>query len=202
MRIRTILAAAAAPAALAAVLLGTAGQASASVLPKVTEVTTQAQLDALTAKGPVAGSIDIPANADTGIKLGYAEIKGNLFVEGQLTMWGDTVDGSVFVSGPGSFLGWTNQANHVKGSLTVAGSSGIYQGGPGTMSFGNWTQYPGAAQATAQSQVDGSLFFIGNGGGLYSGYPMHVNGKFVYVSNTNPVLDRGGLTVDGQQFVS
>jgi hypothetical protein len=31
---------------------------------------------------------------------------------------------------------------------------------------------------------------------------MHVSGKFTYTGNIGPVLDRGGLTVDGKSVVS
>ena len=102
-----------------------------------------------------------------------------------------TVNGDVTVSGDGSFLGLSNYASQFAHNLTVQNSSGIYTGGPGTTSFGNWTQYNGA------SQVDGNFAFIHNSGGLYSGYPMHVTGHFTYTGNTGPMLDQGGLTVDG-----
>jgi hypothetical protein len=50
--------------------------------------------------------------------------------------------------------------------------------------------------------MDGSFNFTGNSGGLYSAYPMHVSGGFTYAGNTGPVLDRGGLTIGGQQNIS
>ncbi len=116
-------------------------------------------------------------------------------------MAGDTVVGNVTVSGPGSFLALTNQASHFEHNLTVQDSSGVYTGGPGTTSFGNWTQYPGAGLAAA-SQVDGNFTFSGNSEGLYSGYPMTVKGNFTYSGNTGPVLDRGGMHVLGRSSVS
>ena len=205
MRIRTILAAAAAPAALAAVLLGTTA-ANAATNPNANPgngavvITSQSQLDKLVAQGngTINKNVVVPASvtqADN-IWLGWTHVTGNVSVEGYLTMTGDTVDGNVTVSGPGSFLGLSNFASHFGRNLTVQNSSGTYQGGPGTMSFGNWTQY------NAPSQVDGSFTFINNSGGLYSGYPMHVTGGFTYTGNTGPVLDRGGLNVDGQQNIS
>ena len=205
MRIRTILAAAAAPAALAAILLGTAGQASAAVKPApnpgngAVVITSQAQADALSGT-TINKNVDVPAGVTrpdgSPIWLSWAHITGNVSVEGNVFMSADTVDGNVTVSGPGSFLGLSNYASHFGRNLTVQNSSGIYTGGPGTTSFGNWTQYNGP------SQVDGSFMFTGNSGGLYSGYPMHVTGSFTYSGNTGPVLDRGGLDVDGQQNLS
>lgn len=211
MRIRTIIAVAAAPAALAAALLGTTTAASAATTPNpnsVIEVTSQAQLDSLAAQGngTINKNIDVPATViqSDNLWLSWTHVQGNVTVEGVLTMASDNIDGNVTVSGPGSFLGLTNQATHIHGNLIVNGSSGIYQGGPGTMSFGNWTQYPGADLPTAVSQVDGGLTFTGNTGGLYVGYPMHVSGKFTYSGNNTgaPALDRGGLTVDGKSSVS
>ena len=202
MRIRIILAAAAAPAALAAVVLGsTAGPASAAPNPGngAVVITSQAQADALSGT-TINKNVDVPAGVTrpdgSPIWLTYAHITGNVSIEGNVFMAADTVDGNVTVSGPGSFLGLSNQASHFGRNLTVQNSSGIYTGGPGTTSFGNWTQYNGS------SQVDGSFTFINNSGGLYSGYPMNVTGGFTYSGNTGPVLDRGGLTVVGQQNIS
>ena len=208
MRIRIILAAAAAPAALAAVVLGsTAGPASAAPNPGngAVVITSQTQADALSGT-TINKNVDVPAGVTrpdgSPIWLTYAHITGNVSIEGNVFMAADTVDGNVTVSGPGSFLGLSNYASHFERNLTVQNSSGIYTGGPGTTSFGNWTQYPGAGQPTATSQVDGNFTFTGNSGGLYSGYPIHVTGSFTYSSNTGPVLDRGGLTVAGQQNIS
>jgi hypothetical protein len=204
MRIRTILAVAAAPAALAAVLLGTAGQASAATTNGnpgngAVVITSQAQADALSGT-TINKNVDVPAGVTrpdgSPIWLSWAHITGNVSIEGNVFMSADTVDGNVTVSGPGSFLGLSNYASHFGRNLTVQNSSGIYTGGPGTTSFGNWTQY------NAPSQVDGSFTFTGNSGGLYSGYPMHVSGSFTYSGNTGAVLDRSGLTVDGKQLVS
>ena len=202
MRIRIILAAAAAPAALAAVVLGsTAGSASAAPNPGngAVVITSQAQADALSGT-TINKNVDVPAGVTrpdgSPIWLSWAHITGNLSIEGTVFLSADTVDGNVTVSGPGSFLGLSYFASHFERNLTVQNSSGIYTGGPGTTSFGNWTQY------NAPSQVDGSFTFTGNSGGLYSGYPMHVTGSFTYSGNTGPVLDRGGLTVVGQQNIS
>ena len=162
-------------------------------------ITSQAQADALSGT-TINKNVDVPAGVTrpdgSPIWLSWAHITGNVSIEGNVFMSADTVDGNVTVSGPGSFLGLSNYASHFGRNLTVQNSSGIYTGGPGTTSFGNWTQY------NAPSQVDGSFTFINNSGGLYSGYPMHVSGRFTYTGNTGPALDRSGLTVDGQQVVS
>jgi len=168
-------------------------------------ITSQAQADALSGT-TINKNVDVPAGVTRAdgspIWLSWAHITGNVSIEGNVFMAGNTIDGNVTVSGPGSFLGLSNQASHFGRNLTVQNSSGIYTGGPGTTSFGNWTQYPGAGQTAATSQVDGSFTFINNSGGLYSGYPMHVTGGFTYSGNTSPVLDRSGLAVSGQQNIS
>jgi hypothetical protein len=178
---------------------GTKTQQATDIQCGVVRITSQAEADALSGT-TINANVDVPAGVTRGdgspIWLSWAHITGRLTVEGNVFLSADTVDGNVTVSGPGSFLGLSNYASHFARNLTVQNSSGVYTGGPGTTSFGNWTQYNGA------SQVDGNFTFTGNGGSLYSGYPMHVNGTFTYTGNTGPVLDRGGLTVDGTQMVS
>jgi hypothetical protein len=182
--------------------LGLAGSAYAAPNPNgnnAVVITSQDQADALSGT-TINKNVDVPAGVTrpdgSPIWLQWAHVTGNVSVEGNLMMSADTVDGNVTVSGPGSFLGLSNYASHFGGGLNVQNSSGIYTGGPGTTSFGNWTQY------NAPSQVDGKFTFTANSGGLYSAYPMHVNGKFTYTGNTGPVLDRSGLSVDGQQSIS
>ena len=155
-------------------------------------ITSQAQADALS--GTVINkNVDVPAGVTrpdgSPIWLSWAHITGNLSIEGNVFLSADTVDGNVTVSGPGSFLGLSNYASHFGRNLIVQNSTGICTGGPGTTSFGNWTQY------NAPSQVDGNFTFTGNSGGLYSGYPMHVSGSYAYTNNTGPVLDTSGLHV-------
>jgi hypothetical protein len=210
MKFRAIIAAAAAPLALGGVLLTTtAASATTGANPGngAVVITSQAQADALSGttinQNVVVAAGAATTHPDGTIWLTYATINGNVNVQGELTMASDTVVGSVTVSGPGSFLGLTNQASHLERNLTVQGSSGIYTGGPGTTSFGNWTQYPGAGLPTAQSQVDGNFTFTGNSGNLYVGYPMQVNGNFTYAGNTSaggPYLS--GLTVLGSSSIS
>jgi hypothetical protein len=209
MQFRTIIAAAAAPLALGGVMLAaTAASASAAPNPGngAIVITSQAQADALSGttinQNVVVAAGASATHGDGTIWLTWATIKGNVSVQGELTMAADTVVGNVTVSGPGSFLGLTNQASHFEHNLTVQNSSGVYTGGPGTTSFGNWTQYTGPGLTKASSQVDGNFTFTGNSGGLYSGYPMHVIGNFTYSANTGPVLDRTGLGWDGNSSVS
>jgi hypothetical protein len=189
------------------VLATTAASASAAPNPGngTVVITSQSQADALSGT-TINQNVIVAAGAtvthgDGTIWLTYATINGNLNVQGEMTMAADTVVGNVTVSGPGSFLALTNQASHFEHNLTVQGSSGVYTGGPGTTSFGNWTQYAGAG-LPASSRVDGNFTFTGNSGGLYSGYPMRVLGNFTYSGNTGPVLERLGMGVAGNSSVS
>ena len=77
MRIRTILAAAAVPAALAASLLGTAGAASAAPLPSVATVANQTQLDNLVVNGAINQNINITAPASENVWLGWTTVKNS-----------------------------------------------------------------------------------------------------------------------------
>jgi hypothetical protein len=160
---------------------------------------TQADAEALASSTTNYANVDVASNAaradGTPVWIQWTHITGTLSVEGKVMLSAVTVNGDVTVSGDGSFLGLSNYASHFAHNLTVQNSSGIYTGGPGTTSFGNWTQYNGP------SQVDGNFAFIHNSGGLYSGYPMHVTGNFTYTGNTGPVLDQGGLAVDGVSTV-
>jgi len=215
MRISTILAAAAAPAALAAVLLGTSTAASAATTGPnpgngAVVITTQAQADAL--PGTVTQNVVVNAPASANVWITYRHITGNLNVSGHVTLAGDMLDRNVTVGGPNGYLDFSNQASHIKGNLTVTGSAGEYIGGPANGSLTDHVQYPGADQSTAVIQVDGDLIFTGNTSVLWIGYPMHVNGKFVYSNNTvtsswgDPVSFSpsmvSGLQADGGQFVS
>src|SRR5215467_13319471 len=104
MRIRTILVAAAVPAALAASLLG-ATAASAATGPL--EITTQAQADQImNAGGYIGKSIDIPAGAD--VQLRYVDVHGQVTVEGKLALASSTIEGNTTVSGPGAGLSLFN----------------------------------------------------------------------------------------------
>jgi hypothetical protein len=63
---------------------------------------------------------------------------------------------------------FNDPGNTIWGSLNVLNAGGYYDGGPKR----RWV-----STATGQ-QVNGGLTFTGNGGRLYVGGTMHVNGKF------------------------
>src|SRR5262245_45865065 len=126
MRIRTILAAAAAPAALAAILLGTAGQASAAVKPPATITcgdTSQAtDVGGQVMTGLVDGNLIVPVG--TYCSFQWAEVTGNVSVQGKLSAAATTFDKNVNASGPRSGLQLFNNPSEIKGNLTITGSSG------------------------------------------------------------------------------
>src|SRR5262245_29515360 len=102
MRIRTILASAAAPLALGGVLL-TATAASASTNPNshsLITITSQSQLDQLEKQGPINSNIDIPAGVTSYypegvIWFGYATVNGNVSIEAPFVkMAATTVNGN------------------------------------------------------------------------------------------------------------
>jgi hypothetical protein len=200
MRIRTILAAAAAPAALAGVLLGTAGQASAATVPNPKSVITMTNDHVGYAE--FAKSIDVPAGVR--FQLDGGVIHGNVTVEGTLVLGGVTVDGNVTVSdngiartpGTGAELVLQNNASHITGNLTVTGSVGGENGNTprnGTAYFTNASQPWGPVPVT---QIDGNFTFTNNPGWLYVGAPMHVNGHFTASAN-GPYGNSAGWTPDG-----
>jgi len=201
MRIRTILAAAAVPAALAASLLGaTAASAAATPNPSTTfTVADQATADALMAQGSISKNIDVPAGSD--VQLRWFTVNGNVTVEGHLSMASDVVNGNVTVTGSGSGgidgsgLTLFNNASHITGNLTVTGSGGYWGGN----AYG-WTLFD---NADGTSQVDGYLAFQNNAGALYaSGGGLHVAGKFTASSNDMSHWTKDGLTVSGKQVIS
>ena len=208
------LVATAAPAALAAVLLGTTSQASAATSPNpnpntTITITSQGQLDNLAAQGngTITKNIDVPASvtqADN-IWLGWTHVTGNVTVEGTLSMTADVINGNVTVSGPGSQLWLGNYASHITGNLTVHDSSGAWNGSAGT-SFGDNTGYagPDAATADGSSQVDGNFTYQNNSGWLYAGSPLRVAHNFTASGNAAYPAhwDTSGLTVSGKTSVS
>ena len=104
MRIRTILAAAAAPLAIGGVLF-TATAASAAPTPgngnSVVEIITQQDLNNVTVNGVINKNIDFPANSQVGW-LQWTTVNGNVSVEGDLQLSSDSIHGNVTVSGPGT----------------------------------------------------------------------------------------------------
>ena len=199
MRIRTILAAAAAPAALAAALLGTTA-ASAAANPNANPgngavvITNQTQADQLMngpSQGVINKNVDVPQGAD--VQLRWVDIKGNLSVEGKLSLASSQIEGNANVSGPAAGLSLFNDpGNHFWGNLTVNGAGGYYDG--------SWIN-TGLGTYSNGQQVDGNLTFTNNTGSRLSlNGSMTVNGNFTYSGNALPYA--GGLTVLGSQSVS
>ena len=196
MRIRTILAAATVPAALAASLLGvTAASAAANTNANpgngAVTVTTQAQADQLMAQGTINKNVDVPQGAD--VQLRWVDIKGNLSVEGKLSLASSQIEGNATVSGPGAGLSLFNDpGNHFYRNLTVNGAGGYYDG--------SWIN-TGLGVYSDGQQVDGSLTFTNNTGSQMSlNGSMTVNGGFTYSGNALPYA--GGLTVLGSSSIS
>jgi hypothetical protein len=198
MRIRTILAAAAAPAALAAVLLGTTA-ASAATNPNANPgngavvITSQSQADTLmnTNGGLINKNVDVPQGAD--VQLRWVDIKGNLSVEGKLSLASSQIEGNANVSGPGAGLSLFNDpGNHFWRNLTVNGAGGYYDGSSINTGLGVYSN---------GQQVDGSLTFTNSTGSRMSlNGSMTVNGNFTYSGNALPYA--GGLTVLGSSSIS
>ena len=199
MRIRTILAAAAAPAALAAVLLGTTA-ASAATNPNANPgngavvIKTQAQADQLMAQGgTINKNVDVPQGAN--VQLRWVDIKGNLSVEGTLSLASSQIEGYATVSGPGAGLSLFNDpGNHFWHDLTVNTAGGYYDG--------SWINTGLGVYSNGQ-QVDGTLSFTNNTGSRMSlncdpgAMTVH---NFTYSGNA--LLYAGGLTITGHQSIS
>jgi hypothetical protein len=206
MRIRTILTAAAVPAALAAALLGTASQASAATTHPAVLTAANATVCTGDLGGTITGNIDVPAGQTC--RLMWAEVTGNVTVEGTLWASATIFDGNVTVTGDGSQLWLANYPSHIKGNLIITGSSGVSGGNAYGTSFGDNTgdgyQGPDAATAAGSSQIDGGLTFQNNTGALYVGSPLHVSGKFTASGNSQYPAhwDTSGLTVSGKTSVS
>jgi hypothetical protein len=214
MRIRTILFAAAAPAALAAALLGTTGASAATAATAATHaatltaatnanpnpgngavvIKTQAQAEQLMAQGGLINkNVDIPQGAD--VQLRWVDIKGNLSVEGKLSLTASQIEGNAEVSGPGAGLSLFNDpGNHFWRDLTVNGAGGYYDG--------SWIN-TGLGTYSDGQRVDGNLTFTNNTGSQLSlNGSMTVNGNFTYSGNALPYTTNGELTVGGQQSIS
>ena len=202
MRIRTILAAAAAPAALAAALLGTTA-ASAAANPNANPgngavvITSQAQANQLMngpSQGVINKNVDVPQGAD--VQLRWADIKGNLSVEGHLSLASSQIEGNANVSGPGAALTLFNDpGNHFYRNVTVNGAGGYYLGR-------SWPLEGLDVHSNGQ-QIDGSLTFANNAGSMLdlSG-SMTVNGSFTYSGNALPYVSNGELNVLGSSSIS
>jgi hypothetical protein len=126
------------------------------------------------------------------VQLRWVDIKGNLSVEGKLSLASSQIEGNAIVSGPGAGLSLFNDpGNHFWGNLTVNGAGGYYDGSSINTGLGVYSN---------GQQVDGSLIFTNNTSRMSLSGSMTVNGNFTYSANALPYAD--GLTVHGQQNVS
>jgi hypothetical protein len=194
MRIRTILAAAVVPAALAASLLGsTAAGAATNPNPTATGTTTCTS-DGLS-PSVITTNLNVPAGATC--RLYGNEVKGNVTVQGSLVAFGATFDRNVSVTG-GSFSG-SNWGVTIKGNLSFVD--------PATYSYnGFWGNY-------SPNTVDGNLSYVIDSSTaypcyqsplLYFGGGTTVNGSFSYSDQGTGFaghLDQGGLTVNGSKSI-
>jgi len=196
MRIRTILAAAAVPAALAASLLGTtAASAAANPNPAATGTTTCT--GDLPSPYVIATNLNVPAGATC--RLFGNEVKGNVSVQGSLVAFGATFDRNVSVTG-GSFAG-ENWGVRIKGNLSFVD--------PATYSYNGFWGNQGGTTST----VDGNVSYVIDSSTaypcfqsplLYFGGGTTVNGSFNYSDQGTGFaghLDQGGLNVVGSKSI-
>jgi hypothetical protein len=197
MRIRTILAAAAVPAALAATLLGTSTAAFAATNPNANPATTGTTTCTgdLPSPSVITTNLNVPAGATC--RLFGNEVKGNVTVQGSLVAFGATFDRNVSVTG-GSFAG-ENWGVTVKGNLSFVD--------PATYSYnGFWGNY-------SHNTVDGNLSYVIDSSTaypcyqsplLYFGGGTTVNGSLSYSDQGTGFaghLDTGGLNVVGSKSI-
>ena len=196
MRIRTILAAAAVPAALAASLLGTTA-ASAATNPNANPAptgTTTCTGD-LPSGSVITTNLNVPAGATC--RLFGNEVKGNVSVQGSLVAFGATFDRNVSVTG-GSFMG-QNWGVTIKGNLSFVD--------PATYSYnGFWGNYsPNTVGGNVSYVIDSSAAYpCYQSPLLYFGGGTTVNGSFNYSDQGTGFaghLDQGGLTVGGSKSI-
>jgi hypothetical protein len=134
--------------------------------------------------GVIKSNVDVPQGAD--VQLRWVDIKGNLNVEGKLSLASSQIEGNATVTGPGAGLSLFNDpGNHFYKNLTVNAAGGYYDG--------SWINTSLGVYSNGQ-QVDGSLAFTNNTGSAtnFSG-SMTVNGSLTYSGNALPYA--GGLTV-------
>jgi hypothetical protein len=197
MRFRTLITAAAVPAALAAALVGTTGTAHAATgaTGSVTCGSSDPAGGGQVLSGTISKNVDVPAG--TYCSLQYAHVTGNVSAEGNLSVDASVLDRNVSVNGGSLWL--FNYASHIKGNVSVTGSPGDPVVGK---AFGDNTAYAGPDSATAHgSVIDGDFSFTGNTAPLYVGSPLTVR-NFTYALNTSPTYDISGLTVSGNSSIS
>jgi hypothetical protein len=157
-------------------------------------VATQAQADQLMfgpSQGVINKNVDVPQGAD--VQLRWVDIKGNLSVEGKLSLASSQVDGNATVSGPGAGLSLFNgpPGNTFHHDLTVNVAGGYYDGSWINTSLGIYSD---------DQHVLGTLSFTNN-----TGSAMNISGKmfvnnFNYSGNALPYA--GGLNITGTQTIS
>jgi hypothetical protein len=151
-------------------------------------VTTQGQADQLMNQnqGVINANVDVPQGAN--VQLRWVDIKGNLSVEGTLSLASSQIEGNATVSGPGAGLSLFNDpGNHFYRNLTVNGAGGYYDG--------SWINTSLGVYSNGQ-QVDGSLIFTNNtGSAMNLSGSMTVNKELTYSGNALPAP--GGLNVLG-----
>jgi hypothetical protein len=127
--------------------------------------------------GTVAGNLIVPA----GVKCQAfgVDVKGNVYVAGELQTFGGTLEHSLYVTG-GAYQD-INYGINIRGNVVIVGSAGSADG-----QNGFWDEY-------SNSTIGGSLYYLGNTTSLYSGDGQvtsagrtYVLGKFVYGFNTVP----------------
>jgi hypothetical protein len=196
MRIRTILAAAAVPAALAASLLGTTA-ASAATNPNANSATTGTTTCTSDGLSPsvITTNLNVPAGATC--RLYGNEVKGNVTVQGSLVAFGGTFDKNVSVTG-GSFAG-ENWGVTIKGNLSYVN--------PATYSYnGFWGNYsPNTVEGNVSYVIDSSTAYpCYQSPLLYFGGGTTVNGSFNYSDQGTGFaghLNQDGLTVKGSKSI-
>jgi hypothetical protein len=161
-------------------------------------VATQAQADQLMFgqnQGVINKNVDVPQGAD--VQLRWVDIKGNLSVEGKLSLASSQIEGNATVSGPGAGLSLFNDpGNHFYRNLTVNGAGGYYDG--------SWIN-TGLGFYSNGQQVDGNLTFTNNTASQMNlSGSMTVKGNFTYSGNAvpfaQPVANPGALTFSGQSI--
>jgi hypothetical protein len=160
-------------------------------------IKSQAQADQLMVQAQrgvaINSNVDVPQGV--AVQLRYVDIKGNLNVEGKLSLASSQIEGYATVSGPGAGLSLFNDpGNHFWHDLTVNTAGGYYDG--------SWINTGLGVYSNGQ-QVDGTLTFTNNTGSRMSlNGSITVNKDFTYSGNALPYTDTGELTVLGTASIS
>jgi hypothetical protein len=211
MRIRTILAAAAAPAALAAILLGTAGQASAATGPSqfVTHINQHPDTTSLLPGYPVAGQDASLPYPGYGSVWAFDNVTAKLTpVPVQPTAANGYANWQVFYETTGSFHGFADPTTgaplvsdgSVKGSVSylVQAPAGVAPSGAylpsqepgGSVQNGVVINTFHLSGAAVQLWAPGTATVVGGGNDWYDNYQ---NGNYIQDPNT-PITSWGDVT--------